>query len=287
MAPVGEYLDLMLALKQDGDAVVVESALEKLASVREQIATPEDRARLDAVVRRELEPVYAALGPAKEKDANDRSQLRAILFGALGEAGDEEVLARAAAITEALFAGKKLEDPSVADSAVLLTSRHGSVGSADQTRLYDRLMAVSKGAVDPGLKTEALHTLANFHEPALVKRTLEYAVSGQVRNQDAWVPISVLLSQPESREQTWEFVGQNWEKVQAQLTANSGAHVVASAGSFCSVKERDEVASFFGTHKVEAAERSLAKALEDIDGCVQLRATQSGELHRWLDGRER
>ncbi len=287
MAPVGEYLDLMLALKQDGDAVVVESALEKLASVREQIATPEDRARLDAVVRRELEPVYAALGPAKEKDANDRSQLRAILFGALGEAGDEEVLARAAAITEALFAGKKLEEPSVADSAVLLTSRHGRAGSADQTRLYDRLMAVSKGAVDPGLKTEALHTLANFHEPALVKRTLEYAVSGQVRNQDAWVPISVLLSQPESREQTWEFVGQNWEKVQAQLTANSGAHVVASAGSFCSVKERDEVASFFGTHKVEAAERSLAKALEDIDGCVQLRATQSGELHRWLDGRER
>ncbi len=113
-------------------------------------------------------------------------------------------------------------------------------------------------------------------------RTLEYAVSGQVRNQDSWILIAVELSQRETRDLAWNWVQQHWDKVKAQFTTASGANVVSSVGSFCSVERRQQVADFFATHKVEAADRTLAKALDSIDACISLRKTQEPNLHAWL-----
>ena len=55
-----------------------------------------------------------------------------------------------------------------------------------------------------------------------------------------------------------------------------------AAGSFCSVKKRDEVASFFAAHKVDAAQRTLAKAIDNINDCVQFRKAQEPSLRQWL-----
>jgi aminopeptidase N/puromycin-sensitive aminopeptidase len=57
---------------------------------------------------------------------------------------------------------------------------------------------------------------------------------------------------------------------------------VGATGSFCTVRQRDEVAGFFATHKVEAAERTLAEAVDSINDCVQLRSAQESNLHAWL-----
>ena len=61
------------------------------------------------------------------------------------------------------------------------------------------------------------------------------------------------------------------------------ARIVEAAGSFCSVEKRDQVASFFREHPVVESQRTLAKTLDGIDGCVALRASQEPQLRRWLD----
>jgi aminopeptidase N/puromycin-sensitive aminopeptidase len=124
--------------------------------------------------------------------------------------------------------------------------------------------------------------LTQFRDPHLATRTLEYAVSGEVRNQDSWILLAIELSQRSTRDLAWAWVQKNWDKVQAQFTTASGANVVSATGSFCTVQRRDEVAKFFATHKVEAAERTLAKALDSIDACVKLRETQEPKLRAWL-----
>jgi aminopeptidase N/puromycin-sensitive aminopeptidase len=190
------------------------------------------------------------------------------------------VLAEAKDLTDRAYAAgsrnDKGLDPILTDEAIVITAANG-----DAT-LYDKVMAASKDSSDPGAQSDALRTLAYFRDPALVTRTLDYAVSGQVRNQDSWIPIAMLLAGADTREQTWQYIQQNWEKVHAQLTTNSGAHIVSAAGSFCSVEKHDEVASFFATHKVDAADRTLAKALDNINDCVHLRGAQEPSLHQWL-----
>jgi aminopeptidase N/puromycin-sensitive aminopeptidase len=148
--------------------------------------------------------------------------------------------------------------------------------------LYDTILAISRTSGNPGEKTDALRTLARFRDPALVKRTLDYTVSGEVRNQDAWIVLVALLRNRETRDQAWDYMRENWGKVQAQLTISSGANVVSATGSFCSVQQRDEVVNFFATHKVESSERTLAKAVDSINDCIQLRSAQETDFHRWL-----
>ncbi len=277
---VGDYLSLALALKQDPDAAVLDTALGKIHAINTNIATDEDRTRLAAILRRELGPVYTALGPPKKHESFDRQQLRATLFEALGEAKDPAILAQANQIATRVFdIGHKPDksiDPTLADSAIALAATNGDAV------FYEKTMALSKSAQDPNLQSDALRLLTHFQQPIFVNRTLDYAVSGQVRNQDSWILLAILLQQRDTRDQAWDYIRLNWPKVQAQFTTNSGVRIVAAVGSFCTQKQRDEVTTFFATHPVEASERTLAKSLDSIDACIQLRAAQEPNLHQWL-----
>jgi aminopeptidase N len=278
---VGDYLDLVLALKQDPNAAVLDTAHQQLEKIDADIASDENRAEFAAVVRSQFGPVYAALGSPVKGESFDRQQLRGILFEMLGAADDPAVLTQARELTARVFAvdnkKDKTLDATLSDAAVQVSTRSGDVA------LYERVMAVSKSSGDPGEKVDALRTLARFRDPALVKRTLDYTVSGEVRNQDSWAVLVALLRDRATRGQTWEYMQKNWDKVHVQLTISSGASVVAATGYFCTVRQRDEVVNFFATHKVGASERTLAKAVDSINDCVQLRATQEKDFHRWLE----
>jgi aminopeptidase N/puromycin-sensitive aminopeptidase len=277
---VGSYLDLVLALKQDPNAAVLDTAHQQLEKIDADIATDDDRAEFAAVLRRQFGPVYTALGSPVKGEPFDRQQLRGTLFEILGAAHDPTVLAQANELTARTFAVEnkkdKTLDATLSDAAVLVSTRNGDAA------LYDKVLAVSRNSGDPGEKTDALHTLARFRDPALVKRTLDYTVSGEVRNQDSWTVLAALLRDRATRDQTWDYIQKNWNKVHAQLTVSSGADVVRATGSFCTATQRDEVMDFFATHKVEAAERTLAKAVDSINDCIQLRSMQDADFHKWL-----
>ena len=141
---------------------------------------------------------------------------------------------------------------------------------------------MAETSTNPEIQIGALRLLAQFEEPSLVHRALEYAVSGKVRNQDAAIQLSISLDADENRKQAWEFIQTNWGKVQAQLTTNSGSILVGSTSSFCSNAGRDDVEKFFSSHKVAAADQTLKHAIESIDGCIELRANQEPQLRKWL-----
>ncbi len=279
-ATVGGYLDLVLALKQDPNAALLDLVHRQLERVDSDIATEEDRAAFAAVVRRQFGPVYAALGSPVKGEPFDRQQLRGTLFEMLGAAQDPAVLAQAQQLATRVFAAEnkkdKTLDATLSDSAVLVSASNGDAA------LYDRLLALSRNSGDPGEKTDALRTLGRFRDPALVQRTLDYLVSGEVRNQDTWIVLVALLRDRATRDQTWDYMRNNWDRVHAQLTVSSGAEVVRATGNFCTVRQRDEVINFFATHKIGASERTLAKAVDSINDCIQLRSSQEADLHAWL-----
>ena len=274
--PIGDFLDLALSFKADPDASVIDSALGKIAIIQASIATPEDADHLDALLRRELAPVYAKVGKPGHNESYNAQERRTTLFQRLGVAGDPEILAQANVLTSDAFTTRKSADAALVDAAVTVSALNG-----DAT-LYDKLQAVAENATDPGLKSDALRTLARFQSPLLVIRTLDYASSGKVRNQDSWILFSLLLRQPKTRDIAWNYIQQHWDKVHAQFTTNSGVRVVAATGSFCTVQGRDEVKSFFATHHVDAAERTLAKSIDSINDCIRRSADEEPGLKAWL-----
>ncbi|MDE3105062.1 MAG: ERAP1-like C-terminal domain-containing protein, partial [Acidobacteriota bacterium] len=277
---VTDVLELLLAMRNDPSPEVLDTVASRLRAIDDQIVSSQDRDRYHAVLRAAFRPVFAALGPSSPRDPFDRQMLRTHLLELLGEAQDADALAEAQTVAAHVLAPRRRAytgvDPMFADAAVALAAEHGDAA------LYDRMQALTQAVADPDLQSDALRLLARFQSPLLVIRTLDYAVSGQVKNQDSWSLIAELLRNRQTSALAWEYVQQHWPQVKAQLTTNSGGHIVAATGGFCTPQLRDEVADFFASHPVEAADRTLALTLESIDSCIRVRAVQQPQLHAWL-----
>jgi aminopeptidase N/puromycin-sensitive aminopeptidase len=276
--PIGAYLDLVAAVKDDPNAEVVSTAMNGVRAAYTRVAsTVDERAALAAWIRSTFAPQYAKLGPPAENDSANTSELRAQLFALLGNyCKDPAVLARAREITVKYLADPGSVDATFGQTALTIAARNG-----DAT-LFDQLQKVAETSTNPEFQEGALRLLAQFENPALVQRSLDYSASGKVRNQDAIIQFAIALQSDENREQAWKYIQNNWEKVQAQFTTEMGAVLVGATGNFCSVEGRASVEQFFSTHKVASSDKALKHAIELIDGCIELRTLQEPNLKQWL-----
>ncbi len=244
---------------------------------KEIAATAAERAELSAWIRSTFAPEYAKLGPPSGSDAASKRELRARLFSGLGHYGkDPAVLAQAREIAEKYLANPALVDPTLGQTALAVAAINGDAA------FFDKLQNLYETTTNPEFQEGALRLLAQFEHPALVQRSLDFAASGKVRNQDAAIQFAIALGSDENREQAWKYIQNNWEKVQAQFTTEMGAVLVSSTGNFCSTEARANVEQFFSTHKVASSDKALNHALEIIDGCVELRTLQEPNLKQWL-----
>jgi aminopeptidase N len=277
-SPIGDYLSLVTAVKDDDGAAVIATAVSPLSWIcRELVNTPEEQQALAGWVMRTFQRSYQQLGPPKADDSPNRRALRATLLATLGNIGqDREVISEAKTLADRYLRDPASVDPTLAQAAAVVAAIHGDAA------FFDRLQQVFETGSNPQIQQYALQLLAYFQDPDLERRSLEYAVSGKVRNQDAVFELTIPMYRPVTREVAWDFVRQNWAKVQAQLTTQLGGYLVESAGNFCSDQKRQEVADFFSTHKVVAAERALARAQSQIGDCIELRRDQQSKLNAWI-----
>lgn len=284
---IGDYMNIVEALKSDPNPEVFKTATEmpgaagrtsgKLQTIADDVASGQDKKQFQAWVMRSFHPIYAKLQAAEHGGSADERERLASLFTILGLVGkDQAVIADARQLTE-----KYLQDPSSVDPILATTAPAVAAASGDAS-LYDQVLKLHRTARDPTIGTKALYLLAEFQEPSLAKRTLDYAVSGQVRNQDAVFLLSDLLRRSGTRALTWQYLQDNWPKVEAQLTPLNGNRIVAATGTFCAAGDADKVNSFFSMHKVESADRALKQAMEKIGECAKLHEEQGPKLAQWL-----
>jgi aminopeptidase N/puromycin-sensitive aminopeptidase len=282
-ATVSDYLHLAAVVKTDSNAVAIKQTEAGISVAYLQIAaTPEERAGLSAWIRATFAPEYTKLGKPSETDSPNTRELRAQLFELLGYYGkDPAVIDQARQIADKYFDNPSSVDPTLAHTALFVAARNGD------SALFDRLQKAFETSANPDIQITALHLLAQFEDPALVKRSLDYAVSGKVRNQDAAIQIRDAIRDRETPGLAWKYLVANWDKVSGQFATGLGMYVVASTGTFCSAADRDSVEAFFSTHKVPESGIALKHALEKIDSCIEFRKLQEPNLDRWLAAQPR
>jgi len=277
-ATIGDYLDLVAALKSDPSAEVFSTAVGRIATISDKVAsTTEERDELAVWVQRNFAPEYAKLGPPAPSDSPNTIELRAQLLGLLvGHGNDAQLQTQARKIAD-----RYLDDPTAVDPTLGQAALEAAVENGDAA-LYDRLQKVYETSTDPESQEGALRLLVQFNNPALLERGLEYSVSNKVRNQDTAIQLGIGLEIPKNRDATWNFIKTHWDQVQADLTTDLGGRLVSYTGSFCTAAARDDVKTFFAAHPVPASDVDLRHALESIDGCIELRRIQEPNLKTWL-----
>jgi aminopeptidase N len=277
-ATVGDYLNLVSAIKDDSSADVVGASLGGVNAIVERVAsTPGERKGLAAWIRSNFAPQSARLGAPTAGDSANTRELRAQLFGVLGYYGkDPAVIAQANDIAGKFIADPASVDATLGQTALAIAARNGDAA------LYDKLEKVFETSTNPEFQEGALRLLPEFEDPALLQRALDYAVSGKVRNQDAAIQFAIALSVDANRDAAWKYMQSHWDAIQAVLTPEMGNVLVGSTSAFCSAEARDDVKQFFANHKVASADQTLKHSIERIDGCVELRKFQEPNLQQWL-----
>ena len=278
-ASVGDYLALVQAVKGDSNAAVLSVALNGFGSIYARIAsTPAEKNALASWVRTQFSPEYNRLSAPAPTDSANMRELRAQLFAALGFYGkDPAVLAQARSLAEQYLANQASVDPTLGQTALAIAAVNGD------SALFNQLQETYETSTSPEIQISALRLLAQFEEPSLARRALDYAISGKVRNQDVAFQFAIALQMSGTRHLAWQFIQSHWDKIQPQLTTNMGGALVGSTGSFCTASARDNVQQFFAAHKVAAADIALKHAVENINGCIELRNLQEPRLKSWLD----
>ena len=277
-ATVGDYLNLVTALKDDSNVEVVGTALSGVNTIYARVAgTPGEKAAVGAWLRTTFSPVYAKLGAPSADDSANKKEMRASLFGLLGYYGkDPKVLADAHEITEKYLSDPASVDATMGQTALSIAARNGDAA------LFDQLQKVAETSTNPEFQEGALRLLAQFEDPALVERSLNYAASDKVRSQDALIQFAIALQVDATRPAAWAYVKGHWDTIQKLLTPELGNALVGSSGAFCSAADRDDVQAFYAAHRVPDAERALKHAVESINGCIEMRQLQEPNLEKWM-----
>jgi len=239
-----------------------------------------DQPAYQAWIRSRFGPQLTALGlPGGANDNDETQQRRATLLGLLGVTGnDRDVQARSLELV-----GQYLKDPRSLPATLAPTVIRVAAQGGDRA-LYDQYMASLKTlAAQPEQYYQLLTALPSFKDPTLAKRTLEFAVSPDVRTQDTGTLIGMMMTRPWSQEATWEFVRTNWTKIVKTLGEFQGIpSIVESVGSFCSADRAREVRAFFENNPIASSQRAVQQAVERIETCTALVDRQKAPIAAWL-----
>jgi aminopeptidase N len=277
---VGVYLDAASSLATDEAPPVTEQIARSLAYVHDNLLSAADVPRFEEWVRGRFGPELSSLGvPGSASDPDDRQTRRATLLSLVGITGNDSAVQRQARDLALRYIEMPASIPSSLASTVL-----GVAAVGGDAMLYERYRAqLPKLTNSPEEYYRFFYALPSFRDPALVRRTLEFSISPDVRTQDTAQLIAALVGQPQSREAAWTFVKANWETLTKSLGIFQGIpRIAGSVGAFCSRDAEMDAEQFFKDHPVPAAERTLRQAFERIDACIAIKERQSAPAAAWL-----
>ncbi|MBX9691386.1 MAG: ERAP1-like C-terminal domain-containing protein, partial [Cyanobacteria bacterium] len=274
---IGDYMRLTSGFKDEKDPNVIEGLINGFSSINLFIDDA-SRSQFAAFVRDRLAPMAELLGwQAKPGEPDMTKILRGDVLAAMGTIGeDPATIAEARKLFKDYAASPEKVDPNLYDAIVGIVAYNG--GDED----YAAIKKCWQGATSPESKVRNLMALGDFRRPELQSKTLDMALTDDVRTQDAPHLVIRLTKQPAGREIGWAFMKSHWQDMVKRYPPHVFPRLLTSAYAFVSSTQAQELEKFLGTHKVPNGRRVSAKVLERVKLNVKIAERSSKPLASWL-----
>ena len=158
------------------------------------------------------------------------------------------------------------EEASAADGAVASTG-----GPAE----FEVFLATHTAPETPQEERRYQSALAGCPDEAEMQRTLDMTLSGAVRTQDAPYLLAVCLRNREQGYLAWQFIKDNWDRINEAFPANSIVRMLSGITSLSKSEHADDVLAFFEDHDVPQGQLTLQQMLEKLRVNVAYRERES------------
>ncbi len=127
--------------------------------------------------------------------------------------------------------------------------------------------------------------LANFLDTKLLEKTLNFAMSKEVRLQDAPMIIAGVIANPYGRTLAWKYVQKNWKELNKRYP--SSGHMLGRMLKPLSLmnteKEFKELKGFFKKHPAKGMQRTVEQILERVESNILWLENQKNKIEEYLN----
>ncbi len=273
-----EYLGLVEAMASDDDPVVWRAILAGLGQIS-RLVDDEALAALRAFLRRIAAPHLATLGwETGPSEPETRRTLRRLVIGAMGGFGaDPDVRLAAAEWHARSLAEPATVDPDVVAACVDVVAAGG--GESEFAAHLDRY----RSAATPQDEQRYLYALGDFDHPALVRRALDLAFSGEVRAQSGPFLIGRALANRTQGRVAWDVVRERWPAIIERFApALVARNVIGALRIVADAHVADQLRSLVTEHPLPAAMKTVEQALDRQAVGITLKAREQARLRAYL-----
>jgi puromycin-sensitive aminopeptidase len=133
-------------------------------------------------------------------------------------------------------------------------------------------------------KDRYARALTQFRDQTLIARTLVFALSTQVRDQDAPHLLAAVWQNSRGRALAWAFVKHHWPTILARYgEGNQLSRIVSPLGAHTDTKDMTDAKKFFRDNRAPGAARTLEQSYERIASNAAWQKADSKLIKKWLD----
>lgn len=134
-------------------------------------------------------------------------------------------------------------------------------------------------------RNTALRSLGRAKQPELIQKTLDLLFSGEIKDQDIYLPTSGLRTHPEGINALFKWMNENWDELYKRLPpalSMLGSMVQIMTSSFTRQEQLDEVEKFFKDKNTNGYDQSLAQSLDGVRSKIQWLERDRSDVATWL-----
>ncbi len=260
--PTTQALNLIQAYNNETDYTVWVELVSGISSVNSLIRKEEYYPEFEKYCRGVFQKIGQHIGwKAKPKEGHLTSLLRSLILHQLVNFKDPK------AINHALKIGSDTEKiPADIRSVVYF-----AIAQNGKLKEHNKFIELYKSSTLNEEQNRLGRALGQFSDPKLLKKSLEFAFSKNVRIQDtAQIFLSVWLN-PQGSRVAWDFTKKNWAELVKRYPASG--HIInrfiKPASIFTTKDELADYVNFFKLHKAPGAERTIAQVKEKISSNIE------------------
>lgn len=156
------------------------------------------------------------------------------------------------------------------------------VAATGDAQDYEWFLQQYKDSKTPQVQLRMLYALAEFDDADLIRRTAEFAFSGEVKTQNAPFLVNRCIANRNHGAIAFEIMRRNWTKANTEFPGNTIVRMASAVSTLNTQALENEVQSFFSEHGIPQAVKMLEQTLERQRVNVALRQREAEELQRAL-----
>jgi aminopeptidase N len=272
------YLALIGQISGDDRRAVWDQVIGTLTALNRLSRDRTERPALQGFARARLRPLLDRLGwDAGGSGDDDNTLLRASLISALGEFGDEDILAEARRRFAAF-----LQNPQSLQNALRDPVTHLVGISADRAS-YDTLLALARKSTVTNERLRYYYAAASARDATLARATLALTLTDELPNSIVGGVINAVAASGEQPDLAWEFVQQNFDALAArQGPSFRDAFVASFMTNFSDDAHAAELKRFAPAQASSGGRVMTARALETIAISADLKTRALPAVDAWI-----